>query len=78
MPSENLLQFRVQDGWGPLCKFLGINAPDTEFPNGNTTEEVQEKTKQIVRREIFRAVKIISGWILIFSLAAYWFAGNWR
>jgi len=59
VPKENLLEFRVQDGWEPLCSFLGCDIPGTAFPAGNTTAEVQEKTRQIVRRELVRAMKIL-------------------
>ncbi|XP_078482436.1 uncharacterized protein LOC108950589 isoform X2 [Ciona intestinalis] len=34
-PKENLLLFRLSDGWGPLCDFLGKNVPDTPFPHKN-------------------------------------------
>ncbi|XP_002122455.3 uncharacterized protein LOC100184414 [Ciona intestinalis] len=34
-PKENLLVFRVSEGWGPLCKFLGVPIPDTPFPHKN-------------------------------------------
>lgn len=43
---ENLLVFNVKEGWGPLCKFLGEEAPQDEepFPNVkiNTTESLLE------------------------------------
>ena len=31
-PAERLLVFRVQDGWAPLCRFLGHPVPDEPFP----------------------------------------------
>nr|XP_018667268.2 uncharacterized protein LOC101242256 [Ciona intestinalis] len=34
-PKEKLLLFRLSDGWGPLCDFLGENIPDTPFPHMN-------------------------------------------
>merc|ERR1711879_813903 len=27
IPPERLLVFSVKDGWGPLCEFLGVDAP---------------------------------------------------
>jgi hypothetical protein len=30
IPSERILEYRVQDGWGPLCKHLGIPVPMVE------------------------------------------------
>lgn len=31
VPKENLLEWKVQDGWGPLCAFLGAQEPEEEF-----------------------------------------------
>ncbi|KAL2816036.1 hypothetical protein BDW59DRAFT_175905 [Aspergillus cavernicola] len=35
LPPDRILEWSVEDGWEPLCKFLGKDVPDTEFPNGN-------------------------------------------
>lgn len=40
---ERLLVFRVQDGWAPLCAFLGVPVPDTPFPRGNSRAEFHER-----------------------------------
>ena len=32
---ERLLVFEVSQGWGPLCDFLGVEAPDEPFPHLN-------------------------------------------
>ncbi|WIM99111.1 sulfotransferase [Actinoplanes oblitus] len=37
VPAERLLEFRVEQGWGPLCEFLGRPVPDEEFPRLNDT-----------------------------------------
>ena len=39
VPSSRLLVFRVQDGWEPLCDFLGKDVPDTPFPHLNDGRE---------------------------------------
>jgi hypothetical protein len=36
---ERLLVYRVSEGWGPLCAFLGVAVPDTPFPQVNSSEE---------------------------------------
>lgn len=33
-----LLEYKLGQGWEPLCKFLGVKVPDTEFPRVNETE----------------------------------------
>lgn len=39
---ERLLVFTVKDGWEPLCEFLGVPVPDTEFPRANDAEEFEK------------------------------------
>lgn len=41
-PADRLLVFSAGDGWGPLCDFLGVEAPvDEPFPHLNDTETMQ-------------------------------------
>jgi len=42
VPAERLLVFHVADGWGPLCDFLELPIPDTEFPHRHPTKEFWE------------------------------------
>lgn len=35
VPADRLLEFRVTDGWEPLCAHLGVPVPDGPFPNVN-------------------------------------------
>ncbi len=36
---ERLLIYDIQEGWEPLCKFLGVPIPAEFFPRTNSTEE---------------------------------------
>jgi hypothetical protein len=36
---ERLLVYDVKEGWEPLCAFLGVPVPDTDFPRTNSREE---------------------------------------
>jgi hypothetical protein len=36
---DRLLIYNVSEGWAPLCKFLGREAPDKPFPHINATED---------------------------------------
>jgi hypothetical protein len=38
-PKSRLLEWSAQDGWGPLCRALGVVVPDEPFPHANSTEE---------------------------------------
>ena len=39
VPAERLLVYSVDQGWEPLCAFLGVAVPDVPFPKLNTREE---------------------------------------
>ncbi|KAK0614492.1 hypothetical protein B0T14DRAFT_462959, partial [Immersiella caudata] len=35
VPPGQLLEYRLGDGWGPLCEFLGVPEPEMAFPRVN-------------------------------------------
>ncbi len=37
IPADRLLVYRVSEGWGPLCGFLGRPVPSSAFPHVNST-----------------------------------------
>lgn len=39
VPPERLLEWNVQEGWEPLCKFLDKEVPDEPFPHVNTKDK---------------------------------------
>lgn len=39
VPPERLLVYRLSEGWGPLCAFLGLAEPSGPMPRVNTREE---------------------------------------
>ena len=41
VPKEDLLVWNVQDGWEPLCAFLGKEIPKEPFPHDNKTGDIQ-------------------------------------
>jgi hypothetical protein len=76
--KREFLEFNVKSGWEPLCSFLGDKQPDTPFPFGNDTKEMQgivqglkEEYDRAVRRN---AMKILG--VLSTAIAAYgiWYA----
>ncbi len=50
LPADRLLVFNVRDGWEPLCRFLGVEAPDEPFPRSNSTEEFLARLPQVEDR----------------------------
>lgn len=49
IPAERLLIFSVDQGWGPLCKFLGAPEPSGNFPNVNDRAAVKEIINNITK-----------------------------
>src|SRR3712207_193083 len=43
VPPEKLLVYEVKQGWGPLCDFLGVEAPDEPFPRLNEAHQMQRR-----------------------------------
>ncbi len=39
IPADRLLVFTPTDGWEPLCRFLGADVPDADFPRSNARDE---------------------------------------
>ena len=39
VPPDRLLEWRPEEGWGPICTALGVPVPDVPFPHANTTED---------------------------------------
>ena len=40
----------MQQGWKPLCEFLGVPEPDMDFPHSNDTEfqkKMHRRVKQV-------------------------------
>ncbi|KAI0477586.1 P-loop containing nucleoside triphosphate hydrolase protein [Xylariaceae sp. FL0804] len=56
VPPERLLEWTVEDGWEPLCRFLGKDIPDEPFPhvNGNG-DEFKERGSAVMGRSIRKA-----------------------
>jgi len=44
-PPSKLLVFQVKEGWGPLCEYLGVSAPDEPFPRSNDRGEFWDIVK---------------------------------
>ena len=43
IPSDKLLIYHVNKGWGPLCEFLNVAVPEIPFPKVNDTAEMLRK-----------------------------------
>lgn len=64
VPKERLLEWSVEDGWEPLCSFLGKPVPKEPFPNVNSAAKWAGNEMSVIgKRYIFGAVRNV----LVFS-----------
>jgi hypothetical protein len=49
VPAERLLVYRVDDGWEPLCGFLGVEVPDEPFPRVNVGGDLLHNIRLAMR-----------------------------
>jgi hypothetical protein len=45
---ERLLVFQVTEGWGPLCRFLGVDEPGVGFPHDNEIGDFARRVSDVV------------------------------
>lgn len=68
-PKERLLEFKLSDGWGPLCQFLGKDVPDVEFPRINDAADFQRKVDETIRLYVLKAAKVVL-WPVLLAVGA--------
>jgi hypothetical protein len=74
VPAEKLLVFSVDQGWKPLCDFLGVAVPNTPFPSVNDRAEFQ-KIKQGVAKGAYTMLGIGAAIAAVAVAAIAYFAG---
>lgn len=72
-PKERLLEFKLEDGWEPLCKFLGKEVPATEFPRLNEKAWFDEKTSLLVKEGLKKVtIKVIPWAVAMVAIRWAW------
>lgn len=76
VPNERLLEYKVQEGWKPLCDFLGVDVPDEDFPRVNDAKQFIAAHQVMWWRAFGKMLGKISAMILIpaagVALALWW------
>jgi hypothetical protein len=49
VPADRLLDYRVQEGWEPLCRFLDVKVPDEPFPRVNLGDNLLSNIRTAMR-----------------------------
>ena len=70
-PPDKLLVFKVSDGWEPLCAFLGVPKPETEFPNLNDRASIKKAIARITNGAYVILAGIVAAAVAALGVA-YW------
>ncbi len=72
VPKDRLLEYRVSEGWEPLCDFLGVPVPRNEkFPNVNDNRDFVERSRRRNRRQAMNVAVQWTMYVTITGAAAY-------
>ena len=74
-PPERLLEYRLGDGWEPLCAYLGKEVPEVNFPRVNDREHHREFLCIVARRSaknvLWNAGRVLLP-VLAVLMASWW------
>lgn len=70
VPKERLLEYKMGEGWGPLCEFLEVPVPEgKKFPRTNDTDGFVERCRRRNHMQmlnvLFRATVVGGGFAAI-------------
>lgn len=77
IPKDRLLIFNPEDGWEPLCKFLGKEVPTTPYPHAAVRSGFHDAMALIWRRALMKAARnvgvaaVVTG-LLVIAVRKYW------
>lgn len=76
VPKDRLLKWSVEDGWDPLCSFLGKAVPkDTPFPSSNAGTEFNQRVDEIVKERAAAAMRnLIICTVLVVAVSAAFYS----
>ncbi len=64
---QQLLVFRVGEGWEPLCRFLSVPVPEGPFPRLNDTKRIRRMLTAMRTVSVLIWVVLVGvGWIVLF------------
>lgn len=64
VPPSQLLEYRMGEGWEPICDFLEKPLPNVPFPKLNDAEALRKRVNTKVRRHLALAASVLAPWIL--------------
>ncbi|KAI1781524.1 hypothetical protein F4818DRAFT_399231 [Hypoxylon cercidicola] len=70
VPPERRLEYKIGDGWEPLCKFLGKDVPDVPFPHLNDRKAHESGNRARRHEVLLSSAKAAVPWLLGLAVAA--------
>lgn len=72
--KEKLLEWGVEDGWEPLCKFLDKPVPDIPFPQTNNAAGFADRIEALEKKWYYTSVRnqALCFWTLVGGAVAGW------
>ncbi|KAF4445676.1 hypothetical protein F53441_10625 [Fusarium austroafricanum] len=61
--EDQLLEYRMGDGWEPICEFLEKPVPEQEFPHVNEAAELRRLIADKIKRNIIEVATVAIPWI---------------
>ncbi|OIW27920.1 hypothetical protein CONLIGDRAFT_682928 [Coniochaeta ligniaria NRRL 30616] len=74
VPKERLLEWYIDDGWEPLCRFLGKPVPDVEFPHANAAAGGWKSREEQCNKRWIEAAFVRLGCLILGLMVAVWLA----
>jgi hypothetical protein len=68
VPKENLLIYRMGQGWEPICEFLGKPVPNIPFPHANESTAMKKRIVDKQKRMLKEAASKVGGYALAAAL----------
>ncbi|KAI9054587.1 hypothetical protein LZ554_001740 [Drepanopeziza brunnea f. sp. 'monogermtubi'] len=76
---DKLLEYKVQDGWGPLCEFLGHPVPkDRAFPNVNDNHDFVARSRRRNRMQMLNVGAKALQMVVLCALAFWCLSLLWH
>ncbi|CAO1605832.1 hypothetical protein XANCAGTX0491_009337 [Xanthoria calcicola] len=69
VPPDRLLEYRVSEGWEPLCRFLDLEIPDRPFPAGNEQESFRQTFRALDRERALAVLRKTLPWLFGLGIA---------
>lgn len=80
VPKERLLDFKLEEGWGPLCEFLGREVPEgVPFPHVNDADALKAKIREQMTDMLKSLARKAGPWaaaVLTLGAAVYFAKGQ--